>query len=480
MYLDFYQLKKAPFHITPDPDFLFLSPSHKAALGSIIYGIEERQGFVAITGEVGLGKTTILRSYLERIDQHQLKTIYVFNANISFRSLLKTIFREFTLDFESDDLFEMVNRLHQVLIDEYKQGRNVALIIDEAQNMPIETLENLRMLSNLETATEKLVQIVLIGQPEFDHTLNLNELRQLKQRVVIRSTIAPLTDEESMAYIEHRLAKVAMTPVPLFTRGALKLIAQQAKGTPRVLNILCTNALIAGFGYRQKPIPVGTVKEVIGEAAGTRKKPRFRPGLSWAAGLVVCAGMFWVSPYRDRLFPKSEPPGTSAVPTMQQPARTANHTMTPPITPQQESMPPRRGALEAAYPQDHLRRYVSQSMAHDVKQDSPPRLEAEAKNSAEHIDSQGVEKRLTPASNTPPEQHQKPQDQTGELQKVALPLVRIMSKGDYISKIALELYGYANEEILALIKKHNPQIKDINRVEVGEKVLFPDSQATLR
>ena len=480
MYLDFYQLKKAPFHITPDPDFLFLSPSHKAALGSIIYGIEERQGFVAIIGEVGLGKTTILRSYLERIDQHQLKTLYVFNANISFRSLLKTIFREFSIDFESDDLFEMVNRLHQVLIEEYKRGRNVALIIDEAQNMPIETLENLRMLSNLETATEKLVQIVLIGQPEFDNTLNLNELRQLKQRVVIRSTIAPLTDEESLAYIEHRLAKVAMTQEPLFTRGALKLITQQAKGTPRVLNILCTNALIAGFGYRQKPIPVGTVKEVIGEAAGARKRPRFLPGLSWAAGLVTCAAMLWVSPYRDMIFPNRERTGTSFAPIIQHPAGTGNHTMAPPVTPPQETTLPRRGVLEAESPQDHLRSYVSQSIASDVKQNTPPRLEVEAKHNAEHIDSQGVEKRLAPAFNTPQAHGQEAQEQPNAIQKVALPLVRIMSKGDYISKIALEVYGYANEEILALIKKHNPQIKDINRVEVGEKVLFPDSRAALR
>ena len=479
MYLDFYQLKKAPFHITPDPDFLFLSPSHKAALGSIIYGIEERQGFVAIIGEVGLGKTTILRSYLERIDQHQLKTIYVFNANISFRSLLKTIFREFNVDFESDDLFEMVNRLHQVLIEEYKQSRNVALIIDEAQNMPVETLENLRMLSNLETSTEKLVQIVLIGQPEFENKLNLNELRQLKQRVVIRSTIAPLTDEESMAYIEHRLAKVAMTQKPLFTRGALKHITQQAKGTPRVLNILCTNALIAGFGYRQKPIPVSTVKEVIGEAEGSRKRPRLLPGLSWAVGLVICAGMLWVSPYRDALFPKIERPGASSAPTIQHPAGAANHTMTPPVMPQRESMPSQRGVLEASYPQDHLRSYVSQSIARDVKQDTPPRLAVETRDSAEHI-SQDGDTRSTLAANTPQAHDQKAHEQANEIQKAALPLVRIMSKGDYISKIALEVYGYANEEILALIKKHNPQIKDINRVEVGAKVLFPDHQAALQ
>jgi general secretion pathway protein A len=479
MYLDFYQLKKAPFHITPDPDFLFLSPSHKAALGSIIYGIEERQGFVAIIGEVGLGKTTILRSYLERIDQHQLKTIYVFNANISFRSLLKTIFQEFNVDFVSDDLSDMVNRLHQVLIEEYTLGRNVALIIDEAQNMPLETLENLRMLSNLETSTEKLVQIVLIGQPEFENKLNLNELRQLKQRVVIRSTIAPLTAEESMAYIEHRLAKVAMTQEPLFTRGALKRITQQAKGTPRVLNILCTNALIAGFGYRQKPISVSTVKEVIGEAEGRRKRRRFLPGLSWAVGLVMCAGMLWVSPYRDTLFPKFERTQTAA-PTMQHPVGAANHPMVSPVMPQRESMPPRRGAFETSYPQDHLRSYVSQTIASDVKQDMPPRLAVETRNSAEHMNSQDGDTRPTPTANTPQAHDQKAQDQTNELQKAALPLIRIMNKGDYISKIALEVYGYANEEILALIKKHNPQIKDINRVEVGTKVLFPDHQAALQ
>jgi general secretion pathway protein A len=476
MYLDFYQLKKAPFHITPDPEFLFLSPSHKAALGSIIYGIEERQGFVAIIGEVGLGKTTILRSYLERIDQRQLKTIYIFNANISFRSLLKTIFREFALDFESDDLFDMVNRLHQALIEEYKQGRNVALIIDEAQNMPVETLENLRMLSNLETSTEKLVQIVLIGQPEFEHKLNLNELRQLKQRIVIRSTIAPLTEAESLAYIEHRLAKVAITPQPLFTKGALTLIAQQAKGTPRALNILCTNALIAGFGYRQKPISARTVRGVMGETEGTRRTWRFRPALAWAAALVLCAGVVWMSPYGQTLFARLEHAGKAALPSLKKPAGTDNHHLVPPTAPPREALPPRHGVLETAYSQSPLHHAGAPSTAPEARQDTPQHPAVEGKTATASLISRSPETRDPAGSPALLENGQRPQDLASEVRKVEAPLVRVLHKGDYISRIALEVYGSASEEILALIKKHNPQIKDINRVEVGEKVLFPALQ----
>jgi general secretion pathway protein A len=479
MYLDFYQLKKAPFHITPDPEFLFLSPSHKAALGSIIYGIEERQGFIAIIGEVGLGKTTILRSYLERIDEQLLKTIYIFNANISFRSLLKTIFREFEVDFASDDLFEMVNRLHQVLIEEYKQGRNVALIIDEAQNMPIETLENLRMLSNLETATEKLVQIVLIGQPEFENKLNLNELRQLKQRLVIRSTIAPLTEEESLAYIEHRLTKVAVTPEPLFTQGALRRIIAQAKGTPRALNILCTNALIAGFGYRQKPITARTVKEVIGETARPKKLPRLRTGFAWAAALVMCVGGFWASPYKESVVARIEQ-NKPAVAMVKEPAGTENHTITSPPQPQREPMLLQRSVLEALYPPQQQPGPLSQNTAPEAKRATLQRHEGVIKKPAEDSTQQRPELPPTAEDNTRQEQNQKSPAPWEEGKKVALPLLRVMQKGDYISKIALEVYGYTSDDILTLIKKHNPQIKDINRVEVGEKVLFPELHSAAR
>ena len=279
MYQDYYHLKKEPFHITPDPEFLFLSPSHKQALGSIVYGVRNKKGFVVITGEVGVGKTTILRSYLEGVAKQKTKIIYIFNSNVSFKNLLKTIYKELGLDAKTGDIVEMLNDLYQILMEEYKQGNTVLLIVDEAQNMPIETLENLRMLSNLETSKDKLIQIVLIGQYEFEEILNLYALRQLKQRIVIRSTIISLSEEESLAYIKHRLAKAAFNGSPVFTKGALKRIAKEAKGIPRNLNILCDNALITGFGYKIKPVSTKIVNEVITDLNGGEEEKI--PLLKW-------------------------------------------------------------------------------------------------------------------------------------------------------------------------------------------------------
>ncbi len=171
MYLSFFGLKKQPFHIAPDPEFLYLSPSHKEALEAIIQGVEQRKGFVAVTGAEGVGKTTVLRSYLEK-KKESLKIIYVFNAKIPFQGLLTTIYRELGLPVGSESVIKMVSRLHEFLIDEYKRGNTVVLVIDEAQNMPADTLESLRMMSRLETVTEKLLQIVLVGQPDFERELD--------------------------------------------------------------------------------------------------------------------------------------------------------------------------------------------------------------------------------------------------------------------------------------------------------------------
>lgn len=351
MYLDFYLLKKEPFHVTPDPEFLFLSPSHKAALRALAYGVEERQGFVALLGEVGLGKTTILRSYLERVDQSQLKPIHLIHPNLSFRELLHTLCQECGLEGTTENIAETITRLHHVLIGEYQQGRNVALLVDEAQHMPLETLEQLLLLSNLETSTQKLLQIVLVGQPEFEAKLNAQALRQLKQRLVIRATIVPLTAEESRDYILYRLAKVRLADNPIFTRGALQAIITQAQGIPRVLNTLCTNALIQGFVNGQPRISVKIAQEVIAEYTGKKPRQGWRPwvAVAVAGALALLAVWHWGSPYAPSLFAKLHLP--RATPSGTLPETPAEGRDSGPLGSASTPFLPLEPAKEAAFPQ---------------------------------------------------------------------------------------------------------------------------------
>jgi general secretion pathway protein A len=430
MYLDFYHLKKAPFHITPDPEFLFLSPSHKAALGALVYGIEERQGFVTLIGEVGLGKTTILRSYLERVDQSQLRPIYIFNSNVSFSDLLKTLCREFGIEVLAEDIADTVNRLHQVLIEEYKQGRNVALIVDEAQHMPIETLEHLRMLSNLETSTQKLIQIVLVGQPEFDAKLNDHALRQLKQRLVIRGTISPLTDEESRDYIIHRLAKVVMVDEPIFTKGALREIIKHAQGTPRVINILCTNALIQGYGYRKRRIATKIIKEVIADYTGKKPQRLWRSWMALAGSTVLLAVLFWFSPYQEVVLSH-----LNLTKIMQ--------FMTPSVA--------SRMSLPQETPAAVRESLLPVSSSTPALPEQPPKLA------------------VSP-----------PSPETSEPAPAVPVTVRTVKRGDLIARVALEVYGSSNSAVLDWIRKNNPQLRDLNRVEVGMQLTLPPLPAGIR
>jgi general secretion pathway protein A len=298
MYQEFFGLNRTPFHITPDPDFLFLSRSHEEALASIVYGVDQRKGFVVVLGDVGLGKTTILRYYLEELAPKDLTTAYVFNPNVTLKALLDTIFRELGIAPAPDNVPDMVDHLHGVFLDEYQRGRNVVLIVDEAQNMPVETLEGLRLLSNLESSTDKLIQIVLVGQPEFAARLELPEMRQLRQRVAVRSTIVPFTERESLAYIEHRLNKAGGTSASAFTPGALREVVEHAKGVPRVINILCDNALVNGLGYQKKPVTVSIVREAILDLTG-HARVRWLPW-AWASlvAVVAAGALLLVSPYR--------------------------------------------------------------------------------------------------------------------------------------------------------------------------------------
>jgi general secretion pathway protein A len=454
MYLDFYHLKKAPFHITPDPEFLFLSTGHKAALGALVYGIEERQGFVALIGEVGLGKTTILRSYLERVDQSQLKPIYIFNSNVSFSELLKTLCREFGIEVLTEDVADTVNRLHQVLIEEYKQGRNVALIVDEAQHMPIETLEHLRMLSNLETSTQKLMQIVLVGQPEFDAKLDNHALRQLKQRMVIRGTISPLTDEESRDYIIYRLAKVTMVDEPIFTKGALREIIKHAKGTPRVINVLCTNALIQGFGYHKRRISTKIIKEVIADYTGKKPQRLWRPRIALAGITALLGALFWFSPYQEVALSKIN-------------LAELRQFMTPSVA---SRMPPPQETPAAV--SDSL---LPASISTPEQPTQPPKL-AVSPSSPETSEP-------APAVPTPVPTVPAPAVST-TVRTVPAPTMpttmRTVKKGDQVARVALEVYGSSSNAVLDWIRKNNPQLRDLNLIDIGTQLTLPPLPAGIR
>lgn len=276
MYTDFYGLIREPFRTTPDADAIFLSPSHREALGTMLYGIKERKGVILVTGEVGVGKTTILRRYLQITapsqdsTPHLQKTIHLYNPNVTFERFLTIILQQLGVDPVTTDAAGMVEQLHALAKEEHRRGGTVVLVIDEAQCMPVETLEGMRMLTNLETAEEKLIQIVLVGQPELEALLERHELRHVRERIAVRGRILPLTKSESFAYIQHRLDQASREQVSIFSSGALEVIVKAARGIPRRLNIFCDNALMTGFRQREPVISRKIAKHVTADIEGSR------------------------------------------------------------------------------------------------------------------------------------------------------------------------------------------------------------------
>lgn len=306
MYLDFYGLKREPFHISPDPYLFYFGPTHKEAYAALVYAIRNRKGFVAITGEVGLGKTTIIRTFLNHFKtQHNLKILLIFNTNLSFKNILKLILLELGIDkkeireienrAQDEESFEVeaVELLYDYLINQYRRGINVVLILDEAQNLPVITLEKLRLISNLETDKNKLIQIVLIGQPELDKKLSQKSLRQLKQRIELKVKLKELNKKEVGKYIAYRLKKAGHSGENIFTTSAIKKIYKYSKGIPRKINIICDNALITGFAKDKKKIGPKIIKEVCKELYNDEKNSKFNK-LSY--GFIFCT-IFLISFY---------------------------------------------------------------------------------------------------------------------------------------------------------------------------------------
>jgi general secretion pathway protein A len=246
MYCDFFGFKEQPFAITPNPRFIFLSKNHKEAFAHLLYGIESHAGFIELTGEVGSGKTTILRSLLGQLDDTKHRTALIFNPRLSADELLRTINREFGI-LSTGTIDELMYALNQFLLQENASSRTVVLVIDESQNLDPIVLEQIRMISNLETDTDKLIQIVLAGQPELGKMLESENLRQLNQRIKVRFHLPPLDFNDMVSYIDHRLEIAGGWKAATFTLGALKKIFRQSQGLPRLVNVLCDRALLIGF-----------------------------------------------------------------------------------------------------------------------------------------------------------------------------------------------------------------------------------------
>ncbi len=285
MYEQFYGLSERPFSITPNPRFVYLSRRHQDALAHLLYGVGQggSGGFVQLTGEVGTGKTTLCRLVLEQVPEHT-RIALILNPMLSPPELLRQVCEELEIDLDGvgNGLQQIQNRLNRFLLDCHAQGERVVLIIDEAQNMSREALEQVRLLTNLETATDKLLQIILLGQPELRLLLARPELRQLAQRITARYHLDPLSREETEHYVRHRLAVAGAERCP-FNRDALKALFHASDGVPRLINIIADRALMAGYAHELDRIDAHTVREAAREVAGDE----WDEGSGWLRGVVA-------------------------------------------------------------------------------------------------------------------------------------------------------------------------------------------------
>jgi general secretion pathway protein A len=265
MYKTYFGLKENPFNINTDPRYLYFTSHLEESLGRLKYGIEARKGFILLTGEVGTGKTTLLNKLLDSLHDHHVATAFVFNARLSESQFLDYMMADFGIACKSRMKSQVLFKLHQWLLDRYQAGEQTVLIVDEAQNLSRRTLEEIRLLSNLETSTDKLLQIVLAGQPELEQHLNQRELRQLRQRIALRACTVPLTQEETCGYILERLRIAGSNGEEIFSAPAIEAVHRHARGIPRVTNLLSEHALIRTFLQQQKCVSAEIVEGVSRE-----------------------------------------------------------------------------------------------------------------------------------------------------------------------------------------------------------------------
>ncbi|EDN69078.1 Peptidoglycan-binding domain 1 [Beggiatoa sp. PS] len=294
MYTAHFGLNAAPFSITPDPHYLYLSVRHREALAHLLYGVNEGPGFVLLTGEVGTGKTTLCRSLIEQLPEN-VDVALLLNPRVTSVELLATLFDELRISYTTNfTLKDFIDQLNSYLLTAHAVDRRTVLILDEAQNLSTDVLEQVRLLTNLETSAQKLLQIILVGQPELNQLLKRNNLRQLAQRITARYHLLPLSLKDTQAYINHRLA-ISGAKSPLFTEAATRRVYRYSSGVPRLINIICDRALLGGYVNNENPIDTHIVRKAVQEVRGESLSRSFSVGwlVSGLAMIVLVAGLIW-------------------------------------------------------------------------------------------------------------------------------------------------------------------------------------------
>lgn len=451
IYADFYGLRGRPFHITADPRSLFLSEGHKEALAAIVHGVRSGKGFIVVTGEVGVGKTTVLRAALEHLEADHVKVIYIPYPQITVEDLLRQIGE--SLGERRDGAIDVV-RLLELLIEHYKQGTPVVVVIDEAQRVAVEVLESLRLLSNFETEDDKLVQTVLLGQPELESLLARHDMRQFRSRVAFWVRIGALSTRDSHAYIAHRLSQVGGESHKLFSRAALDLIVKQARGFPRSLNIYCDNALVTAFGSQAKIVTRAIAQEALagfGEVRKRRVRHPFLFGTSLACGFAATAiAAFTLMPDHDDWLAA----GASHAPMMVAPA--VSDAAAPPA---------------GATPPDEDQAMLPTAAISPASATTMPAAAALPHPAA------------TPATQLPPESSDEQFAGTVapppyEAAAAAGATRIVVRSGDTLESLATRVYGRSSKEIISTITRRNKGVTNPSHLLVGQELVFPALGAT--
>ena len=418
MYNNYFGFRDLPFSVTPDPRFFYTNPVYLEAFATLRYGIEAKKGFIVITGEVGTGKTTLLRKLLHELENN-IHSVFVFNSCLSFPELLEFTLQDLGLTSKDRSKVTMLQELNDYLIKQLKKGHTVTMLIDEAQNLSDEVLENLRLLSNLETDQEKLIQIVLMGQPELKVKLVQSQLRQLKQRVALQCQLRPLLDSEVHPYIGSRLMSIGYEGKDPFDRYAVKRVAHYSKGIPRIINVLCDNGLLTAYIAGHQTVTAAMIDRValdldLGAEASnikTRNLPVLLPPIGTSLQQI---------PNKHFSFPAKR------------------------LTKARLSSLLMIFVLVVAYfiglgSRHHLNQVMSDNQSEAVKKNAAARLESER-----------------------------------SYQRV------VIEPGSTVEKIAADVYGSNTMLGMDLIKEFNPKVDNLNRVVSGQNLLLvPLSEATL-